>query len=558
MQGVIELRGAKQVLNTGQEIYDVYNDTFIPGDIVIKNSTGYTLVKRQPQKLIGVVAELTEYTATLRVLNFGPTCHFRAKVPTRSYQIGNRLILGLKPDGTIDVINAYSDDPKYDVNVLLDIYRDADKRPIKESDSGKPLYTIDTVVDHTDLNTFTIDPSSSVDFDDALSVDVDNNTIYIHIVDMAKQKVTGEGEDRLRQECYSLYLSNEHTEHLLDSWDASHNLSLIVGYVRPTITVKVVLDSEGLVTSYDIYRSDIVVKNRYNYEQVALGLTLGWAPPELVYLAELDNKRNSQVKYHINLPSVRVLSDYETGQVQQVSIENTNDSAHSLVATAMILANLTVSKHLSEKGVVLPNRFHESLRGMQLGPEFKTTGNAHVDSFIMVKRYARACYAVDKKGHFGLGLTDYVHFTSPMRRYADVVVHRILAGIVYEDLEAEVAWINHRSTVVRSCQNIYLDWKKLRYLSSLPGLHTVWVTGVSKSGILWFMPSLSLNGFVHVTSIEPSQYWVFDGSSLNGNSVKISLGDKLQATVTNVSLISTEVSLKVQKIDSPNIVSITE
>jgi ribonuclease R len=218
----------------------------------------------------------------------------------------------------------------------------------------------------------------------------------------------------------------------------------------------------------------------------------------------------------------------------------------------MILANLTVSKHLSEKGVVLPNRFHESLRGMQLGPEFKTTGNVHVDSFIMVKRYARACYAVDKKGHFGLGLTDYVHFTSPMRRYADVVVHRILAGIVYEDLEAEVAWINHRSTVVRSCQNIYLDWKKLRYLSSLPGPHTVWVTGVSKSGILWFMPSLSLNGFVHVSSIEPRQYWVYDGISLNGSDVRISVGDRLHANVCDISLITSEVSLKVQKIDLPN------
>jgi ribonuclease R len=232
-----------------------------------------------------------------------------------------------------------------------------------------------------------------------------------------------------------------------------------------------------------------------------------------------------------------------------VTIENTNDSAHSLVATAMILANLTVSKHLSDKGIVLPNRFHESLRGMQLGPEFKATGNPHVDSFIMVKRYARACYAVDKKGHFGLGLTDYVHFTSPMRRYADVVVHRILAGIVYEDLEAEVAWINHRSTVTRSCQTIYLDWKKLRYLGTLPDPHTVWVTGVSKSGILWFMPSLSLNGFTHVSNIEPVQYWTYDGNSLNGNNVKISVGDKLQASVTNISLITSEVSLKVQKID---------
>jgi len=548
MQGVIELRGAKQVLNTGHDIFDVYDDTFIPGDTVLKTKTEFKLIKRQPQKLIGVVSELTEHLAILRVLNFGPTCHFRAKIPVASYQIGNRIILSLKCDGSVDVIDAYSDDPKYDVNCLLDNYRDADKRPIKETDSGHHLYTIDAIVDHTDLNTFTIDPATSVDFDDAISVDVENNTIYVHIVDMANLKVTGKGEDRLRQECYSLYLANEHTEHLLDTWDASHNLSLITGHVRPVITVKVVLDNEGFVTSYDIYKSTIEVKARYNYEEVAFALNTGFAPPQLVYLSELDKKRNSEVKYHINLPSVRILSDYETGNVQSVTIENTNDSAHSLVATAMILANLTVSKHLSEKGVVLPNRFHETLRGMQLGEEFKATGNTHVDSFIMVKRYARACYAVDKKGHFGLGLTDYVHFTSPMRRYADVVVHRILAGIVYEDLEAEVAWINHRSKVVRALQNIYLDWKKLRYLATLPDPHTVWVTGVSKSGLLWFMPDLSVNGFVHVSSILPTQYWTYDGSSLSGNNVKISVGDRLQAYITKVSLVTLEVTLKVQKI----------
>ena len=157
-------------------------------------------------------------------------------------------------------------------------------------------------------------------------------------------------------------------------------------------------------------------------------------------MADLTRKRNANVNYSINLPSIRIQSD-TNGIIKSITEEKSNDISHTLVATAMILANLVVSKHLSDKNIKIPNRFHDKLHGIIL-PKFTKTGNESVDSFIMVKKFARACYSVDNKGHFGLGISDYVHFTSPMRRYADVLVHRMLAGYENNNLESEVAWLN--------------------------------------------------------------------------------------------------------------------
>lgn len=525
MQGVIELHGAKQVLVTPTVTIAVKETTFIPGDIAISSGSVTRLVKRIPQLCIASVVAVADL-ATLVVLNFGPTCPFRLTVPAAGYMVGDRLVVKLHADGSFSSISAYGAEAMYDVKCLLDMYK-CPRRAPAETVQGTPLYT-KPWIDHRDLATFTIDPASSVDFDDAISVDVANNTVYVHIVDIANQKLSARSLERLQNECYTLYLSNEHTEHLLDPMEAAVDVSLVIGQERPVITVKIVLE-EGCVSAYDIYRSTIIVKERYHYEMVARALATG-AREEFTYLARLTEQRNADVNYSITLPSVRILSD-KFGHVKSLSLEETNDAAHSLVATAMILANLTVSKHLADAGLVLPNRFHETLRGMQEPADFISTGNIHVDSFIKVKRYARACYAVDKKGHFGLGLTDYVHFTSPMRRYADVIVHRILAGHYYVDLETEVTWLNERAKLVRAAQDIYMSWKKIRWLKTLPGPHEIWVTGVSKAGVLWFMPSLSLNGFLHISLLEPKQFWAFDNDTLLGLEECVKVGDKMTATI---------------------------
>jgi ribonuclease R len=304
-----------------------------------------------------------------------------------------------------------------------------------------------------------------------------------------------------------------------------------------------------MVAAYDIYRSTIIVKNRWSYDEVTAMLNSKSANDELRYLVKLTDNRSSNVKYNINLPSMRFNVDKTTGLVNNIYSESTNDDSHKLVATAMILANLVVSKHLIYSQVKLPNRFHDSLHGLN-NPTFQTTGNEQVDSFILVKRYARACYSVDKKGHFGLGLTDYVHFTGPMRRNADVIVHWILSGAVLNEqsLEEEVEWMNFRSNVVRSIQDLYTTWKVVRnvqeQISTYKATYNkektfdIWITDVKKGGVLWFMPETSLNGFAHVSTLSPKQFWYFDygKNTLDGqyNNAVVSVGKHFTASVESI------------------------
>ena len=552
--GTIEFHGPKQILNINNTQILLDKDAcFIPGDkVYLDLNNNPVLYERIPQAVIGVVKSLYKGEAYLYLINFGINCKYIPKVPLRDYQFlttiskKDRLVLWLHQDGNIDVYSRYTSDAKDDVKCLLDMYTLIKDRPVFSEHMKRSLYTFNDTTNHDDLNTFTIDPKTSVDFDDAISVDVENNIIYVHIVDIANVDLLSYGNSRLRERCLTLYLSNEHTEHLLDEIDASDNLSLIIGKQRKVITVKINLNNDGIVESHEIYKSTIVVKRRWNYEEVLDTINDGTATKEINYLADLTHKRNKNVNYSISLPSIRILSDKKTGLLESITEEKSNDISHSLVATAMILANLVVSRHLSDKGVKIPNRFHDKIRGF-VEPEFQKTGNESVDSFIMVKKFAKACYSVDRKGHFGLGISDYVHFTSPMRRYADVLVHRMLAGYENDNLESEVSWINQRASLVKICQDTYINWKLIRYLKeNMNDNYEIWITGIHKSGFLWFMPSLSLNGFMHVASLKPKQYWKFENEELIGdNNQRYKIGDKLNAKVVKVDDITGGIDLEI-------------
>jgi ribonuclease R len=518
MFGTIELHGSRlMVKRDGEDVASpCYNTTFIPYDRVRIEGDLLVLHERRAQSAVGVVSAYIEGGILVYLAHIGPACPSRLYVYGLTAPIGYRLLLWLAADGSVQVKTyatlGYSADPAEDSKCLLDMYRLHDERPALPMTAGPHRYTRDGVVDETALETFTIDPATSKDFDDALSVDVANRTIYVHIVDIAAAALSEEEQKRMRERCQTLYLANEATEHLLDEATASHTLSLVVGEPRNTVTVKAVLNVDNTIASYEVYRSTIIVKRRYTYDEVdALLKTETDAGPALYYLKDIAEYRSAVVKYNINLPSVFFQVDPETGLTTNVETHATTTPAHQLVATAMIMANMLVSKHLHDQGVALPNRFHESLRGYDVS-KAPVTGDAVADSFILLKRYARACYKVDERGHFGLGVEHYVHFTSPMRRYADVIVHKLLAGYSVETaaLEAEVEWINKRSYTCRVIQDLYEHWKVINWLKRIPGNHEVLITNVSKAGIQWFMPSLSLNGFTHISHLAPKQFYDFN------------------------------------------------
>ena len=257
----------------------------------------------------------------------------------------------------------------------------------------------------------------------------------------------------------------------------------------------------------------------------------------LSFLNDLVKLRSQDITYNINLPSLRITMNTETEEPEKVICESTNDASHSIVAVAMVLANLIVSKHLATHSLRLPNRFHDKIRGINI-PDFEKTFNEHVDSYIIVKRFSRACYSIDNKGHFGLGISDYVHFTSPMRRYADIIVHLLLAGISMPNLENEVKNINQAQLTNRSLQDLYKHWKIVRWIKNTPRkTYDAWVTWITPSGLLWYIPEISQNGFAHVSELEPKQRWSFECGekpALIGPTHSFKFGQKVKATVSNI------------------------
>lgn len=541
----VTLQGGKLLVNS---IPLNHKHSFLPGDQVQMNEVGLlTLVSRPSYIAIGTVKTIANGFACLHLSTFPSTCQTTVYIQACKLKVGDRVLLRLESNGELTVLQTFSSYARDDANCIVACYEQVQtERPALDELFGPHHYTKDECVDLTHLDTFTIDPADSMDFDDAISVDIETGTIYIHIVD-ATQFTSPVSSKRMRERCLTLYLANERTQHLLEKEDANHTYSLVEDEVRRCITVEVKLHY-GSVQSYEIYRSIILVKTRWNYEEINDVLSKPFVPDAFIFLSQLATIRSGDGAHYIQLPSVRLqVNPY--GIPTNVQCEDTNDLAHMIVATCMILANLVVSSHLRSRGVVLPNRFHEPIRGIETSAPMIQTGNPIVDSFIRVKKYARALYSVEQSGHFGLNLTEYVHFTSPMRRYADVCVHKLLAGwkVSQTALEEEVDWMNTRANYCRTLQDLYTNWKILRWIQTKQVLDPVTITDVKQAGVMWFMPTLNLHGFVHVTHLIPSQYWKYEPESqtLVGqtNGAVVALGSVLQPILQSIQFASATIQI---------------
>jgi exoribonuclease R len=109
-----------------------------------------------------------------------------------------------------------------------------------------------------------------------------------------------------------------------------------------------------------------------------------------------------------------------------------------------------------------------------------------------------------------------------------------------------VSWINQRASLVKICQDTYINWKITRYVKeNMNNTYQIWITGINKNGILWYMPSLSLNGFIHVACLKPSQFWQFENEELIGNNQIYKIGDKLNARIDKVDDITGIIELEI-------------
>ena len=462
---------------------DIVNK-LLPEDIVdyeITKSNTICILKinsRTPQIVLGIVKKVVQNEKIVELFYPGFPKKFSLNVEfSDDYKIGNIIILEINLENC-KILQKYDSiqDRSNDKNIILQLYKlnanisnlypiykntmnlssHDDKELFSgeqsscENTIGKNMFT-DEYKDLTHLNTFNVDPINSKDFDDAISLDENKNTIYIHIVDAHENIIpSSEIDNNAFLSSFTLYLP-EHIENILPKEYAEFKLSLIKNEIRKTITFEYIIDPETQnIMNYKIYKSSIIVKNRYNYDEFN---KIIHNFPILISFYEKWKRKT------MNIPHIKMDIHYETGYLTNYWFETNQDISHKIIETLMILTNITISRHIPN---VIPQRYHSKIKSEFIIENY--FDNEIINAIFSIKQYRPAIYDASKEGHFGMGVSSYTHFTSPIRRYFDVIIHRLLSGVEYEKLDIILEHINKREVYIEKIVKLYENLKILSFL----------------------------------------------------------------------------------------------
>ena len=388
---------------------------------------------------------------------------------------------------------------------------------------------------------FTIDPADARDFDDALSLDPAQDFLRdgavwrlgVHIADVSHYVPWNSSLDLdARRRATSVYLVDRVIPMLPEQ--LSNGLcSLNPNETRRCMTCDVYLDQDWKAFGYDIYPALMRSQARLTYGQVQQALDGDAALPDDImqrvrFLSQFAKARIAARQVagglDFDFPEARVVLD-DDGKPLRVDLRRKTE-ATSLVEEAMILANEVVAQHLSERGFPALYRVHEkpssdSLAALlpvlqefswfsRISPERFVAGDAHAIARVLsesqgrlegnlvqtlvLRAMKRAAYKPTCDGHFGLASEAYTHFTSPIRRYPDLVVHRMLRAQLtrrpqkFEQEVAALPWIaEHASDMERVAEKAARQSQELKLIEYMAGFlgeaFDATVSGVASYGM---------------------------------------------------------------------------
>ena len=442
----------------------------------------------------------------------------------------------------------------------------------------------------------TIDPDDARDFDDAINVERIPGggwRLGVHIADVAAYVKPGAALDR---EAYkrgnSVYLPDRVIP-MLPERLSNGVCSLNPAVNRLTHSVFIEFAKDGRVRSSRFARTVIRSARRLTYreayailrgapnDQLSERLHLAW---ELASF--LRRKRFAQGSLDLDFPEVKVRLDEQGTPILLERIEN--DESHQLVEEFMLAANEAVARELKNRSIPTIYRVHENpdpdklaeYRELVLSYNYKAgdlTNRSELQRLLaslagkpeeqalkigLLKSLKRARYAAQPLGHFGLAKSNYTHFTSPIRRYADLVVHRALVRDatlwrpgggarrpIHEEskigLEQMVPTAEHISITERVAADAEMDAVKMKKLEFFqrqldardPQVFRATVIDVRNYGLLLELPDVLLTGLVHVSSL-PDDFYVFQPSQRQfvgrQSRRRFSVGDQLRVFVARV------------------------
>ena len=453
-----------------------------------------------------------------------------------------------------------------------------------------PKEECDKRLDLRDLICFTIDPEDAKDFDDAVSLEElkdGNFKLGVHIADVSHYVKEGSALDReALKRGTSVYLANEVIPMLPEA--LSNNLcSLRPKEDRLAFSAFMIVTPRGKVKEYQIEKSIIHSKRRFTYEEVQKIIEKGRGD-----FADTITKMHALSRTLLTQRLKNGALDFETvetkfrfdehGKPKEI-LKKTRLDAHRLIEEFMLLANQTVARHIAvprKETDIRPfvYRIHDSpppekLRDLasfveHLGYSLNTTGGSissralqkllndvkgkdeeSVVNEVAIRSMAKAVYSETNVGHFGLAFQYYTHFTSPIRRYPDLIVHRLLDEYAHKishkrreqlvDLVPEICDISSdRERVAQEAERASVKVMQVEYMKRHLGdeFHAI-ISGVTNCGLFVQISDLLVEGLIHVRDLG-DDYYTFDEKryALIGRRSKkrFRLGDKVEIQVVRV------------------------
>jgi ribonuclease R len=456
--------------------------------------------------------------------------------------------------------------------------------------------------DFRPITTVTIDGEHARDFDDAITIERLANGNYwlgVHIADVSHYVREGSALDEEAYERGTSVYFPERAVHMFPSELATGLCSLNPHVDRLVQSCQMEVDRRGTVVRCEMHDGVINSDARMTYTAVnailsdrdpaALAAHAPLVPMfELMHqLFEILNaRRRRRGAIDFDLPETEVVLS-EFGEIEAI-IPSERNVAHRLIEEFMLLANETVASHLVAHAAPALHRVHEApdVKKVMDFEEFITTlgyslaahGHAvrpkHFQKLIdrmrgtpeerpiaalMLRTMQKARYDAAPLGHFGLAAEHYTHFTSPIRRYPDLVVHRMLrasrqgdiAGARREELDEELPEIaRHTSEMERRADDAereLLQWKKVRFMADKVGdEYHGYITGVAPFGLFVELIEHYVEGLVHISSMADDYYrFVEQQHTLRGENTRrvYRLGDKVLVQVVRVDMERRQVDL---------------
>ncbi|MGD2170131.1 MAG: ribonuclease R [Chlamydiota bacterium] len=560
-----------------------------------------SIIQRGRTHLAGTVCDFENKTAVV----FAPILGSDKKVllkTSKKVKIGDRVIMQVESwsDEKKNIITKLKkvtgsiDDPSFDIDAIIEEYEIRHlfskeiKSFVKKIGSSVQKKDLKDRKDFTHLETITIDPETAKDFDDALSLEKDNEGNYllgVHIADVAHYIEEGSLLDlEAFERANSTYFPGICIPMLPQ--ELSNGLcSLKPNVIRLCQSVLMKIDPDGNIIGYQIVRSYIKSKKRFTYEEafsIIENKKKSKYAPTLHLMVELchllKKQRFQRGSIDFALPEARINVDKKGNPTSITIIEY--DISHQLVEEFMLKANEVVATHLSNKNKNVIFRIHDKPSDETMQDFFtllreygfivpKNPNQRQLQdiflkakespywkeiSIAFIKSMKLAFYSQENLGHYGLSLENYCHFTSPIRRYPDLIIQREIFSENSNKVNfAEIA--THASNQERKsmkAEQASIMLKKLRLLKSQDPnrIYQATITKIKPFAIFFDIVEFFMESSLHISELK-KDFFIYNPKSktLTGRHTNLTYkcGDQIEIRLVKTDLIRLQSKWEIHK-----------